>query len=114
MGAMACSPSWDKEFFVLPEKKCLETVSTFQAPNNLNSFASKALKNPKKVLDGSKVLQHAVTVRSLSHCPDWDLTQRKAEFVWGIRMLLMAKIRCEVQYNHPAELYLLPLYPFCC
>lgn len=65
---MACSPSWDKEFYALPEEKCLETVSTFQAPNNLNSFKSKALKNQKKALDGSEVLQHAWS--NVPHCAD--------------------------------------------
>lgn len=45
-----------------------------------------------------------------------DLTQGKADFAWGVCdiRLLMDKISCEIPYNHPAELYVLHLHPFCC
>lgn len=65
MRGMACSPSWDKGFYVLPEERCLETVSTFQAPNNPNHFKSKALKNQTKALHGCEVLAHAIPGRNL-------------------------------------------------
>lgn len=44
-----------------------------------------------------------------------DLTQRKADFAWGMcdRRLLIAKISCEMRYNHLAELYVLHLPLFC-